>query len=649
MTTPTFHYRWHWGLHSDPASLWPYVSDTDHFRAVTGFPMVRFTEEPLSTGGSRRIGRLRMYGFPIEWEEEPSEWIVNREIHEGQRYQVGPIGSLKAQLTFEERLASEGGGTRITYDIWATPGNILGYPGIPIQIGIMFRQRFGKAMRRIDDFVQSKVPLPFQTRITPISPAGQSRLREIALQMSQAGHDPTLVSRTIEFVRNAPDDQLTRIRPFVLADRWGVDRYGLLEVFLRATRLGLFDLSWDLLCPSCRGAKVQTQHLHDVSAHAHCPSCNIDYEVDFDHAVEATFHVNPAIKAVKRADYCLGSPQNTPHLLIQQVLKSGEQRTLNVALDLGAYRWVAPSVAQTAADDPIASPSLKEWANGQAMLAIRRAVADRNYTLTINADGQSIQSSTDLLGVGDVQISLVNNSPAPQIVFLAQTEWSDQACTAAEITSLQAFRDLFSSEALRPGESITVENLTILFTDLKGSTALYQSIGDASAFRQVMDHFAILRDGVTRHHGGLVKTIGDAIMAVFTDPADAVAAALDIQHGIRDYNATQTGQPLVLKLGIHQGTCIAVTLNERLDYFGTVVNIAARLEGQSHGGDIVVSESVASDPGVNALINNRHVQVLPFKATLKGFADSFNLARLSLPKEAAPPAMSVPSAVLAHN
>src|SRR5260370_25131506 len=119
-----------------------------------------------------------------------------------------------------------------------------------------------------------------------------------------------------------------------------------------------------------------------------------------------------------------------------------------------------------------------------------------------------------------------------------------------------------------------------------------------------MDHFGILREGVTRHHGGLVKTIGDAIMAVFTDPANAVGAALDIQRGIREYNADHRGQPLVLKLGIHQGTCIAVTLNERLDYFGTVVNIAARLESQSHGGDVVVSPSVPADPRVHALMNS---------------------------------------------
>src|SRR5205814_7684589 len=123
-----------------------------------------------------------------------------------------------------------------------------------------------------------------------------------------------------------------------------------------------------------------------------------------------------------------------------------------------------------------------------------------------------------------------------------------QVTTAAVITSMQAFRDLFSSEALRPGEAISVESLSILFTDLKGSTALYRTIGDAPAFGQVMSHFDILREGVAAHHGGLVKTIGDSIMAVFPDPADALAAALDILQEFRDYNAVHPQQPLVLKM-----------------------------------------------------------------------------------------------------
>jgi class 3 adenylate cyclase len=132
----------------------------------------------------------------------------------------------------------------------------------------------------------------------------------------------------------------------------------------------------------------------------------------------------------------------------------------------------------------------------------------------------------------------------------------------------------------------------------------------------VRDHFAFLGAIVRRHNGALVKTIGDAIMAAFAAPGDALAAALDIQRELGSFNDREA-RPLAIKVGLHEGPCIAVTLNGRLDYFGTTVNMAARLQGQSEGGDIVLSEAVAEDPAVAALLPG-----LDYRAettTLKGF------------------------------
>jgi class 3 adenylate cyclase len=104
--------------------------------------------------------------------------------------------------------------------------------------------------------------------------------------------------------------------------------------------------------------------------------------------------------------------------------------------------------------------------------------------------------------------------------------------------------------------------------------------------------------GVVRDHdGAVVKTIGDAVTASFGDPANAVKAALAMQARIADKN-------LVLKLGVHVGPSVVVTLNDRLDYFGSTVNMAARLQGQSRGGDIVLSRAVADDPAVRPLLQS---------------------------------------------
>ncbi|HLY28332.1 MAG TPA: DUF5939 domain-containing protein [Aggregatilineales bacterium] len=626
----TFHYRWQWILRSSVESLWDYVTDSDRYREATAFPAAIYTDEQRPDGSTRRIGRLRMYGMPIEWEEEPFEWVRHQDMIDTQNYRIGPLSYVRVHLQLERRPE---GGTLLTYAATVRPGNILGLPAIPIQIGMLHRWRTQYTFKQIDDYIQATAREPFPARHTPVSSSGRTRLPELSNQLVAAGHSAALVGHLIDTIRISPDHDLTRMRPFALADQWKTDRHATLELFLQATKVGLLDLSWDMLCPECRGAKHKAEHLHDVNHAAFCPSCNIHYEVDFAHSVEATFQVNSAVKAIRREEFCVGSPQNTPHILAQQILAPGESRAVSLELEERNYRWRVPEVAM--ADPTVRTANTMQQAlKGRVLLSAMAGETATEATLTVHDDDIHLEPET--VGSGRVTFTLKNESAAPKVALLEQTEWSDQASTAAEVTSLQSFRDLFSSEALRPGESIGVERMAFLFTDLKGSTSLYQTVGDAPAFRQVMDHFTLLREGVTRNHGALVKTIGDAIMAVFSDPLYALEATLDILQRIQDFNARNPALPLVLKMGVHQGTCIAVTLNERLDYFGSVVNLAARLEGQSLGNDLVISEAVATDPAVAQFIAasaGREIHVEPFEASLKGFAETFSLRRLTLTKQ----------------
>ena len=184
--------------------------------------------------------------------------------------------------------------------------------------------------------------------------------------------------------------------------------------------------------------------------------------------------------------------------------------------------------------------------------------------------------------------------------MVERVAWSDQAVTAADVTSRQVFRDLFSREILRQGERISVGAITIVFTDLKGSTQLYQEIGDAPAFGRVLMHFDTLKAAVADEGGAVVKTMGDAVMAVFTEPAAALRAMRRAQAALARQDEARA--PFALKCSIHQGPCLAINQNERLDYFGTTVNVGARLCALSTGADIVVSGPVLRDPEVAALV-----------------------------------------------
>ena len=154
----------------------------------------------------------------------------------------------------------------------------------------------------------------------------------------------------------------------------------------------------------------------------------------------------------------------------------------------------------------------------------------------------------------------------------------------------QTFRDFFRSEVIRATEGIAVRDITVLFTDLKGSTALYERIGDLNAYVQVQRHFEQLIDVTVRHQGAVTKTIGDAVMAAFLTPTDALRAALEMREAVEQLNRDRPQRDFILKIGIHKGASIAVTLNERLDYFGQTVNIAARVQHLAGGDEICLTE-----------------------------------------------------------
>ncbi len=171
-----------------------------------------------------------------------------------------------------------------------------------------------------------------------------------------------------------------------------------------------------------------------------------------------------------------------------------------------------------------------------------------------------------------------------------------------------------------------MREITLLFTDLKGSTALYERIGDLNAYMLVQRHFEELQAVTVKHHGAVTKTIGDAVMAAFLDPADAVRAALEMREAIEHLNRDRVQRDFVLKIGLHRGAAIAVTLNERLDYFGQTVNIAARVQNLADGDEIWMTDEVRGAPEVEAILGSLTVQ--RSEAELKGVAGAVPVYRV---------------------
>lgn len=204
------------------------------------------------------------------------------------------------------------------------------------------------------------------------------------------------------------------------------------------------------------------------------------------------------------------------------------------------------------------------------------------------------------------------------------------------LLTLQKFRDLFPRETIPPSESLLIRQVTILFTDLAGSTALYTKKGDSQAYSLVNQHFQLLFKIVNQHHGAVIKTIGDAIMAAFTSPDDGIKAAIAMQAEMQKFNLNQLSKPassskdnqLILKIGVHTGACISVTLNDRADYFGTTVNTAARVQALSQGNDIVFTADLFDRVKAISTLKN-HIRDQSF-VVLKGLSEPISVFSILL-------------------
>lgn len=593
MPARELHYRWEFDLKATPEKLWPFIADTNRFNRDTGVPAV----EPAGSKrqrlrNARRRLRLSIYGMAVEWEEQPFEWVRPYRFGVVRNYSKGPMVQLRA---LAELTPTESGGTKLVYSVSIQPRSQASALIAAVQMKFISGRRFAAAFRNYDRLATAEAPPRLSEAEVELSPAEVDRFQALSERLIADGAEPKVVEKLSNFVKRADEFAASRIRPYELADEWQVPRRTVLETCLRATRVGLLDLQWELLCPLCRGAQETETSLKEISSHLHCEMCRIDFTVNFDRFVEVTFRPNALLRVVQPQNFCMGSPEKTPHIVAQQLMPAGASRNLALPLEEGRYRLRALELA--GGQDVTVSPE------GQSSAAVR--ISDTGWP----ADELKLSNQATL--------ELRNDTATEQLFILERLAWSDQSATAAEVTALQIFRDLFATEALRPGEQISVGTLTVLFTDLRNSTQLYKEIGDATAFGLVMGHFDVLKGVIAEEDGALVKTIGDAVMAVFRRPVSALRAMLKAQETLR--NPPPGMAPLILKAGIHIGPCIAVTLNDRLDYFGSTVNMAARLEGQSGGSDIIISRALHDDPEVRQLIVDDGLSVTAFDIELKGF------------------------------
>lgn len=453
----------------------------------------------------------------------------------------------------------------------------------------------------------------------------------------QQSADPEVAGQLERLVTEGLDRELVRINAIAFAEKHKLDEERTIATLLHAAKIGIFDMSWNVLCPGCGGvldsnATLKTVH-SDVYA---CSLCATDYEPTLDAMVEVTFTVSSRVRPV-----AAHNPDTLPPLEYFRQLYFSTELQLPDDFEKLWDKITLESLDLPAGEKAIISLQLPQQfiivfdpiTHTAQFLDVKGEPTKERQALTVIFETSRSQQATIEMRPGPLRLSVENRTDRKLLptVFIADHDLHDMMkqrrsfLTAKRLLSNQTFRDIFRTDTLDVDQRLKITSLTFLFTDLRGSTELYERVGDLVAFDLVRAHFGVLHEIVASEAGAVVKTIGDAVMATFPTPDRAVSAALRMRDAMLKLNEERGREDLLLKIGIHEGPCIAVTLNERQDYFGQTVNIAARVQGLAKSREIFATDSVIKDVRASDVLQANGLAPTAHNATLRGIANGVSV------------------------
>ncbi|MGH6709793.1 MAG: adenylate/guanylate cyclase domain-containing protein [Bradyrhizobium sp.] len=459
-----------------------------------------------------------------------------------------------------------------------------------------------------------------------------------ALRQSADGNVVDMLER---MVRDAPDHALNKMNALELAAKEGLDEERVIATLLNAVGLGMFEMTWNVMCPSCAGVLSANKSLKTLnSAQYNCAFCAAGYETTLDNLVEVTFTVSPRVRKIaahapddlSAAEYyrqvfwssAIDLPGDPEKLLSEVTLEMvdlppGERAILSLQVPEGTVIVF----------DPVT--------HAAQFIEVKGEEAGERQNLSVIFNKVQVPVDTVGLRPGPLRLVLENRTDGRVLpaVWVANAALDailtrrKPVLTATRLLTNQTFRDIYRTDTLAIGQRLKILSLTFLFSDLRDSTELYERVGDLTAFDLVNEHFRLLQEIIASERGAVVKTIGDAVMATFETPDRAIAAAIRMREAMSDLGAERQHQSLSLKMGIHEGSCLAVTLNAQQDYFGQTVNIASRVQGLAASRSIVVTESVVENARARSLLETKGLKPIPRIVALSGIADKVSVYEIS--------------------
>lgn len=449
---------------------------------------------------------------------------------------------------------------------------------------------------------------------------------------------PDIVDAIERLVLEAPDRKLNRVNVLAFAADQGFEEEQVINAFLHGSRLGLFEMSWNVLCPGCGGVLDANTSLKTVQSDTYnCTLCAAGYEPTLDEMVEVTFTVSPRVRRIEAHN-----PHELPPLEYFRQIYWGSGIDLpDEGYEEKVDQFILESLELPPGEKAVISLQLpaefvivfEPVTHTAQFLDVKGEPSRERQALSLVFDRLHRHSEAIELRPGPLRIMMENHTDLRVLPSICVANEALHTLlgqrrpflTAKRLLSNQTFRDIYRTDTIDVDQRLKITSLTFLFTDLRGSTELYERVGDLAAFDLVRTHFGILHEIVAAEAGAVVKTIGDAVMATFPTPDRALIAAMRMREAMLGLNKERGSDDLLLKIGIHEGPCIAVSLNERQDYFGQTVNIASRVQHLATSREIFATSSVLDNPQAAELMTTRGLTPKSHHVALRGITDAMDI------------------------
>jgi hypothetical protein len=502
------------------ASVWDAWRIFDTERVTIGArDLRRYEEAPQDDGSVRRTGvRLTLLRANHAWEEHTYDFVAPAWSFIDRRHTRGPL----AREVFVQRVVNHGDETEatLTLHMWARGAAsraLLRASRGPVRrtlqkVHLDFARQLEARLER-RDAVAAPDEASLCTTVGPRPPPLSRKARRL-LQATRAGFSSEAFAAALaDYLAIAPLIDQDRMEPRVLARAWGLSADEVIIGCLEAVREGVLALRWDLLCPSCEGAKARWATLDETGREVHCTSCNIRYDAGFLNAVAVSFRPAPAVRDFHYERQCIGSPYHTPHVVARMRLEPGADREFHLDLEPGNYR-IRDLRSLDAANLEVVA--------GAGHRALTVEVSDR----VIGPPVLRAQS-------GCCAVALRSRISVPTWVVLEERWRPPTTLTAAQLLSSPEASALLPAEALGPTVNVEFRQSSVFVSEIFGGGAASERVASAVAALSPSD----------------VIIKGRHLIAQWEDISGALRAAKQLDGMLEACSAA--GQGMILNLGDH--------------------------------------------------------------------------------------------------